>query len=279
MLSDAQMAAYPISTQGLTVDAQYDAGTFDPDFAQQQNGDRTSNQRVMENLARATGGEAFFNTNDFSGSLKKASRDGARYYTLGYKPGDTGDVGKFRRITIEAKTCNCKLAYKSGYYAEGQGKALNKADGTSDPLVGLMQFGMPNFDQIVYKISVETQDVSSAVKQVSTPVSGHGSLYSVNFAISTADVRLQRTADDVRHGDLGIMLVVYSRTGESLAVVSRRFTLTIPPNDFKDFEKIGLQVHGEIEIPTGQSYLATGVYDYQAGTVGSLAIPISISQK
>ncbi len=279
ILSDAQVAVYPISTQGLTVDAQYDSGTFLPDSAQQQNDDRTSNQVAMEAVASATGGEAFFNTNDFSGSLKKATQDGRHYYTIGYKPRDSGAAKGFRRITIEAKNCNCKLAYKPGYYANDNADGINSAGGTRDPLIGLMQFGMPNFDQIVYKISIESAAASSAVNQVSEPVSRHVVRYSVNFAISTADVRLQRTADDVRHGDLGILLVVYSRAGEPLAVVSRRFTLTIPPKDFEQYEKIGLQAQAAIEIPTGQSYLATGVYDYSAGTIGSLTIPITFSQK
>jgi hypothetical protein len=48
---------------------------------------------------------------------------------------------------------------------------------------------------------------------------------------------------------------------------------------FKEFQKAGLQVHGEIEIPQGESYLRTGVYDYHAGTAGTLGVPVSISVK
>ena len=60
-------------------------------------------------------------------------------------------------------------------------------------------------------------------------------------------------------------------------MVSRRAEVSIQPDVFKEFQKVGLQVHDEIEIPLGESYLRTGVYDYGAGTVGTLGIPVNIS--
>jgi hypothetical protein len=75
------------------------------------------------------------------------------------------------------------------------------------------------------------------------------------------------------------MLVVYSREGKPPGVVSRRFEVAIPRSNFEEIEKVGLHVRGQIDIPVGESYLATGVYDYQAGTAGTLAIPVSISSR
>jgi hypothetical protein len=280
MLSDSQVAVYPISTQGLTVDAQYDSGIFNPDSMQQQNAERASTQIEIQELAKETGGEAFLNSNDFSGSLNKALHDGTEYYTIAYKPPDAGGARKFRRIKVEVKNCNCKLAYRQGYYAEDPPAPKDsEEDRSRDPLVSLMQFGMPNFDQIVYSISVAVPKVDLGGKEVSRPTSRPSTSYYVDFAISAADVRLQQTQDGIRHAELGIMLVVYSREGKPPGVVSRRFEVAIPRSNFEEIEKVGLHVRGQIDIPVGESYLATGVYDYQAGTAGTLAIPVSISSR
>ena len=228
----------------------------------------------FRNWPKETGGEAFLNSNDFSGSLNKALHDGTEYYTIADKPPNVGGTRKFRRIKVEVKNCNCKLAYRQGYYAEDPAAPKNgEEDRSRDPLVSLMQFGMPNFDQIVYSISVAVPKVDPGGKEVSRPPSRPGTSYYVDFAISAADVRLQQTQDGIRHGELGITLVVYSREGKPLGIVSRRFEVAIQPSDFQETEKVGLQVRGQIDIPVGQSYLATGVYDYQAGTAGTLAIP------
>lgn len=57
-------------------------------------------------MARDTGGEAFFNTNDMSGRLQKALNDNRVYYALAYHAPAEGAGDKnnqFRRITLRVK--------------------------------------------------------------------------------------------------------------------------------------------------------------------------------
>ena len=57
-------------------------------------------------LAKDTGGEAFFNTNDLSGRLQKALNDNQIYYAIGYHSQNESSVEKgkeFRRITVRVK--------------------------------------------------------------------------------------------------------------------------------------------------------------------------------
>ena len=280
LLSDNQVAVYPVSTQGLLVDSQYDSGTFQPDSMQEQNRERSMNQIAMQNLANETGGEAFFNTNGFSEALNKVIRDSSEYYTLAYRPSNESTHGEYRMIKVAVKDCHCNLEYRRGYYARqsvfspmGEGKS-------QEPLVPLMAFGMPDFDQILYKISVVPKDDPPAVAhQPENSKDTESSLrrYAVDFAIATDDLRFQTTADGVRHGSIGVAIIVYSRQGQPLRVASRRAEVSIRPDDFKNFQKTGLRIHSEIEIPLGESHLRTGVYDYDAGTTGTLGVPVSIS--
>ena len=58
----------------------------------------------MNALAKDTGGEAFFNTNDLKGALQKALDEDKTYYALAYYPPETAIADKsFRRITLRVK--------------------------------------------------------------------------------------------------------------------------------------------------------------------------------
>jgi len=280
ILSDNQVAVYPVSTQGLLVDSQYDSGTFNPDSIDQQSRERSRNQLAMQGLANETGGEAFFNTNGFSDALNKATRNGSQYYTLAYRPSNGSMLGEYRTIKVVVKACHCNLEYRRGYYARQPEVSPAGERKSQEPLGPLMAFGMPDFDQILYKISVvPTDDPPVVAEQPENSKDSKSSLrrYAVDFAVATDDLHFHTTADGVRHGNIRVMIIVYSRQGEPVKVVSRRANLSIPPEVFKKFQKAGLQVHGEIEIPLGESYLRTGVYDDDAGTVGTLGVPVSIS--
>lgn len=64
---------------------------------------RRDPQAALQELARGTGGEAFINTNDLGGKLKKALNDNRTFYTLAFYPsGDKPGAG-FRRLTVRVK--------------------------------------------------------------------------------------------------------------------------------------------------------------------------------
>jgi len=282
MLTDNQVAVYPVSTQGLLADSQYDTGTFNPDSMQEQNEQRTAQEIAMQSLAGQTGGRAFFNTNGFSDALNKVIRDDSRYYTLAYKPINPSMHGEYRSIKVQVNNCRCKLAYRRGYYArEPVSSETMEGDQSENPLVPLMTFGMPDFDQITYNISVVPTTGLPVSQQGVNNIGSNPALrrYAVDFLIATDHLRFQTTADGVRHGKLGIMLVVYSRKGQPLQVKSRTIDLALSPDDFKDSQESGLRVHGEVEFPLGESHLRSGVFDDQAGTVGTLTIPVSVTAK
>jgi VWFA-related protein len=70
-------------------------------------------------LARDTGGEAFFNTNDLNGRLQKALNDNRIYYAIGYHAPNDNSIEKgkqFRRITLRVKNHpEYKIRTQRGY--------------------------------------------------------------------------------------------------------------------------------------------------------------------
>jgi hypothetical protein len=81
----------------------------------------------MEELAGETGGQAFVNTNDITGAIRKAVEDSAVTYTLGfYLDGGSLD-GKFHELKVEVRRKGLSLRYPRAYFALPD-TALTKSD-------------------------------------------------------------------------------------------------------------------------------------------------------
>ncbi|HYW48881.1 MAG TPA: VWA domain-containing protein [Bryobacteraceae bacterium] len=72
----------------------------------------------MEQLARATGGVYFHDSNDMLKQLRSALADGREYYVLAYIPTNRVQDGKFRKITVEVADKKLHVQAKAGYWAE-----------------------------------------------------------------------------------------------------------------------------------------------------------------
>ena len=106
MLAAAQVAIYPISAEGITSNNFYTASkTYTPDMSQfsgpatgaildrpqlrikntdiqKEDSNRAANQATMDEVAKDTGGEAFYNTNGFKDALARIIDNGTHYYAI-----------------------------------------------------------------------------------------------------------------------------------------------------------------------------------------------------
>jgi VWFA-related protein len=293
LLATSQIAIYPIAAEGLAADVAYEANGMEigqkrPALAasdqmqQMRNGaaDRDSNHRAMEELARDTGGEAFYNTNGLNDALTRVVNNGTRYYTLAYAPTDKNMNGKFRRIRLNLPNTRYKLAYRRGYYAEDSGAsqvAGQKPD--FDPLLPLMGRNLPDLSQIVYKIHafpLSPQPSPDAARIGSnTELKGPVTRYAVDFAISVQDLKLDPTPDGGHHGNIEVMLIAYDHEGKPLNFVSTNGDLVLKPTVYASLLKVGLQMHKEIDVPKEEEvYLRTGIYDLHSDEAGTLGFPL-----
>ena len=296
LLAASQVAIYPIAAEGLATDA----GTFQANgqevgqkrgsiamqdqIQQLQTGslDRDSNHAAMEELAKDTGGQAFYNTNGLNGALARVINNGSRYYSLTYAPTNTTMDGRFRRIQVKLAKGKDTLAYRRGYYADDLETALTagqKPD--SDPLLFLMGRNLPDYTQIIYKVRVmpsDPQPPSDAPRIGSnTQQKGPFTRYGVDFAISTEDLKIDAHPDGTRHGNIEVALVAYDREGKPLNFVVTQGDLLVKPEVYAGLQKVGVQMHKEIDLPKEYVYLRTGVYDLRSGTAGTLGIPLTVA--
>jgi VWFA-related protein len=282
MLTAGQVAVYPISAVGM-------AGWTHPDPSnlgkpiREDNDERASDQIAMETLAQETGGKAFYNTNGLDEALAESMKNGAMYYTLAYAPGDARLDGKFRRIQVKMTGGGgYKLAYRRGYYAENaKNGETGKAAG--DPLVALMNFGMPDFSEILYKVQIEPakeQPTGDAARAGSnTELRGPTERYGLDFAIAVQDLKLETGADGTRRGGIEVQVIAYDRDGKPLNLVRKKSDIVLSAKVFAELQEFGLQVHKEIDVPGGEVYLRTGVYDLNSNKAGTLGIAVGAAAR
>ncbi|MGH9728471.1 MAG: VWA domain-containing protein, partial [Candidatus Acidiferrales bacterium] len=124
ILVPAQIAAYPVDGRALLTKTPLEDmdGVADEDRAAK--GDFMPAQSpqpigisTMQKLAEETGGQAFVNTNDLTGAIRKAVEDSAVTYTLGFYVNTDSLDGKFHEVKVEVNRKGLTLRYPRGYFA------------------------------------------------------------------------------------------------------------------------------------------------------------------
>jgi VWFA-related protein len=125
VLTVSRVAIYPIDTRGLLAPPQYDAG---------QRGRPSSNSNMrfesrqafdhldLDQVAEATGGKAYYNTNGLKDVIAEVISNGSNYYTLAYTTTNTKWGGQFRNIKVSVDRPGVSLQHRQGYYAVNRDK-------------------------------------------------------------------------------------------------------------------------------------------------------------
>jgi VWFA-related protein len=294
LLTAGQVAIYPIATGGLTTNSQDIEGPAEsPESVKiQQNASqhdtrlRNSNQATMDQIAKETGGIAFYNANGINDALARAMDHGSHFYTLTYTPTNSEPDGRYRRIEVKLANNDYKLAYRPGYYSVSR-----KVGGSNDDsLRNFMHPGMPDSTQIHFALQVQPEPSLSGkppAPQVSdqaegsTNAGGQSRLkgphtrYTVEFGIAQQDLQLNVDSDGTRRGKIESVLIVYDHDGKVLNWVIKHVDLHIDAAHYKSVQVNGIHFPLEIDIPKSGTYLQAGVYDKLSNQDGTLQIPLS----
>jgi VWFA-related protein len=297
LLAAAQVAIYPIGAEGLAVDPHYDfsspqgpkiAGvTYEQQMTESQvkdlqagSTDRNASHASMDELAKDTGGETFYNSNGLNDAMAHVIRNGTHYYTLTYTPTNKQADGRLRHIEIKLTEGNYRLAYRRGYYADQTATAVASPPATtSDPLRPLMDHGTPDSTEILYQMRIVPSPLqpgpSSERAGDNANLKGPVTRYAVNFTVSADHLALEPAPDGVHHGQLETTLVGYDRDGKPLNWMVRMIQFALPPDRYAAVEATGLSFAMEIDVPASNVYLRSGIYDLGSSKAGTLEIPMA----
>jgi VWFA-related protein len=293
LLTAARVAVYPVYADGIMSDDIVSADNRSPSSASgptrmasmagmdnttASNGDRAGLLSAMNQIASDTGGKAAYNTNDLDTAIGRSVADGSHYYALSYSPTNKKMDGKYRRIEVKVPSGKYRLAYRRGYNADDT-SATVETKAEANPLHALMVRGMPNSTQILYAARVLPADPQPAPNSPhagkNPKLTGPTTRYTVDLMIRWTDVKLNAVEGGSRNGKIQVELLAYDRDGKALNWTGATQAMSLKPDIFAAIQRSGIPAHLEIDLPTGTDvYLATGVFDLEAGKAGTMEIPL-----
>jgi VWFA-related protein len=217
--------------------------------------DQRDGLRVM---AEETGGEAFLNTNDLSGSLQKTLDANSAYYALAYYPEDTTDK-RFRRITIKIKDHpDYQVRAQKGYQPPETRKetASDKVKSAEQRLLKAMTDPLPA-DGIAVESWADYYEREGEQAQIflHTHISGDGLSYkegtqgaSFNLQVATIIFDLSgNVVNKFAHTEEGTLKAERANTARSQGFIEAR-PLSLKPGVYQ--VRVGVREEGSDRIGT-----------------------------
>lgn len=324
LFARGQVTVYPIDARGLMVapmlnaantggDYKRNPGAFDAalhGFSQDQFDEHGFSQSqfeehaAMDQMADATGGKAFYNTNGLADATAQAMQLGANYYTLAYSPSNRTWDGKFRSIKVSlseaAKGHGYKLTYRPGYFALDAASSSHHAEAASvnesRVSVGapsasvakmMMERGAPEPQDLLVKVRVLPQsteptnklavnNVVTAAKAMKAPYRN----YAVDLVASAGDFAMQRTSDGHYTDTVQVKIFVYNAEGELLNVAALDTRMNLTAEVYQNVLKNGVRYKGIVSAPAkGESFLRIGIMDGNSGRLGAVEISTAVADR
>ncbi len=282
LLSNAQVAIYPVDARTLVGSSQFSVGS-DPNpmgvpelqkqridgeagkVVSRESDDRMVARSTMNDLAEKTGGKAFYNTNDLEGAVRRSLLDGSTYYTLGYYPANKDWDGKFRRITVKTIRPGVKLHYRQGYFAvEPLAYAKLDAAQKSSDLAQALSLDFPISTALRFQAAVVP------------PSAGAGNKVTVNYAVDPHELTFELQSDGLQHASVDCAVIVYSQSGETVQRLSNTMMAALKAEEYSRVMQKSFPCRQTFDLAPGQYLLRLGVRDARTGLIGTLNAPLAI---
>jgi VWFA-related protein len=301
LLTRAQVAVYPIDARGLMTNPAMDASRGGQGFTRNPSAVAKNNtqffmqtsaeQGTMLQMAEATGGKAYVNTNGLKEAVEKAIEAGSNYYTIAYTPSDKNRNGNYRKIQVKVDRPGVTLAYRHGYFADDpnavpRGNAAKIAkveDNQYSAFRAAMLHGGPDPTELIFAASVrpaaaETETAVVPGNQASKKATGPYRRYTIMFMANPRVVKWEVTPDGTHHCTLEFATYVYDADGTP---INGQFNGINAALSDEKFASLGnLKYVQQISVPAkGEYYLRIGIHDPATDHVGAVEIPVAAVAK
>jgi VWFA-related protein len=298
LLAAAQVAVFPIGAAGL--------GKLPSPTASGFVGPGTNEMAEInlsfESMAEATGGTAFYNTNDLAGAVAKAAEKGASYYTLSYVPPGKKYDNAHHTIKIAVNQPGLTLVYRTTYDAvdpatirpaPGLTLATTRSDAAqtgqhTSPETEMrfaMGRSMPTSQQILFDVRVEPSTEPS--KPTDPPIFGALDSkftnkpltpYAFSYAIPARQIAFTDAPDGARNGDMEFDIVAYDERGNLVNSIRQSIKLALTAEQVAQLAHSPFRFLQRLDLPSGQFFLRIGILDRTSSKIGSLEIPLLVGK-
>jgi hypothetical protein len=255
---------------------------------------------TMSQMAEGTGGRAFYNTNDLTKAVTAAVEEGSNFYSLAYTSSNPNRNGEFRKIKVQLAQQGLNFTYRRGYYADNPDKvnpSINRSPSKQVPdsavtaaapsiqqkIRGAMMRGSPTPSEILIKVGVfpagpaiQTEDQPAPGNILSEKTHGPYRRYSVNYAISPADITFLRKPDGKIHANFELVIFVYNPDGTLVNRLSTPLHIASTMDEIVKKVAQGIHYTQEISAPAkGEYFFRIAVHDLNRDRFGVVEVATS----
>jgi VWFA-related protein len=250
-----------------------------------------------DEIAKLTGGQAFYSRNNLADVLHQATELGADYYTLTYSPSNKNYNGKLRTIQVQLAKKGYYLAYRRAYYATSPGSPIVPSDlkvpgepkagrQVGDSLSAYMEYGAPIARQVLFRAHVEplappalgTPEQMAQLEQQATYFrtrkKGHAPK-------PLAPIKLRPYLVEYtiigRQPSLEVAAAVYDDDGRILNSDVEDAISTVPGSSVTVHGETYYRIEQRIEVPVKAVSMRLAVHDRDTNRIGTLefALPLA----
>jgi VWFA-related protein len=256
-LSSVSMAIYPIDAHGIE-NPGMGPSMQSPGKANESFFERQSNRDSFRLLADATGGKAFYGSNDVADAARRAFDDGRYSYTLGFYPDHGKWDGKYRKIKVTLKTPAAQVRYRKGYFSYPDRPADEE------------KIKAELLDVAVSPLDATNLAMLISVKPVAPPEK------------RDLDLRIEMDpkqfllsfADGHDTGALDMYYLQRDAQGKILAADKHRLGLSFEPKQYEFLAKAGIIFESHLTMQADTSEIRVVIRDAGSGAMGSVTMPV-----
>jgi VWFA-related protein len=257
-VSNANVAIYPVSAEGLDNRA-YDAqSNVEPThLIMGMDAKLQALENAMDDIAKKTGGRAFYETNDIAGAIRKAVDDSNTTYTLGFYPDSVRLDGKFHKIRLRiVGRDGVRLRYRQGYidapelWVDENNYRLSLENAVWSPL--------------------DANGIGLSANIEPTPGAGHKER--LQLKISASDLTFVELGT-TRVAEAELLVCQKDDRGKQLNVIEHVVRVEASTTDYDEITKNGIAFSGSFLLQRDTRSLRIVVSDARSARLGSLTIP------
>ncbi len=285
-LNAAQVSVYPVNVSGLK-----------PELI--------GIDTIADKIANATGGRAYYNTNDYSAAMKDAVKNGATYYEMSYSPSDAKDDGSMRKINVKLDKKGYLVEYRRYYYAEDPNEPLTNeekkaamavadqvvAHKQGDSLYAYMQHGAPTDHDIVFRAQFHAGPAAMATPDQMANLVEQPAYFVVRKADKPAKLPppialqpytidylvLDQSIGEHSNGQvLEFAAGAYNSEGKLLNGIAQSAVRGPATGDQSSGQQRFFRAEQTLDVPTGAAWLRVAVRDVNTDRIGTLEIPLPL---
>jgi VWFA-related protein len=284
-LNAAQVSVYPIDVGGLK-----------PEL----NGIDTN----ADHIADATGGKAYYNTNDLTAAMQDATKNGSSYYEISYAPTNAVMDMKVRNIRVALDKKGYHMQYRQYYFGEDPDAPLYNSEKKiaaalaredhpvahlpGDSLYAYMEHGAPIDHDIVFRAQFHAGPVAMATpaqmanlieqpaywvarksdKPVKLPPPIPLETYSIDYLV------LDQAAEQQGNQVLEFAACAYDALGHMLNGLSQNAERAPAPGGA---QQPYFRAEQQFEVPTTAAWLRVAVRDVHTDRIGTMEIALPLA--